>query len=73
MQLQTLFLTHVLLSMCECSKVFIGGGVLTGKEGEAAGQVWEGKAREFCKGFSLVGLPIEVSDPFETTVQIYTV
>lgn len=40
MQLQTLFLTRILLSMFECSKVFIGGGVLTEKEGEAAGQVW---------------------------------
>lgn len=73
MQLQTLFLTHVLLSMCECSKVFIGGGVLTGKEDEAAGPVWEGKAREMCKGVFLLALPIEVSDPFENTVQIYTV
>lgn len=40
MELQTLFLTRILLSMWERSKVFIGGGVLTGKEVEATGQVW---------------------------------
>lgn len=72
MQLQILFLTRILFSMCECSKVFIGGGGLTGKEVEATGQVWEVKARELCKGFSLVGLPIEVSDPFVTTMQMST-
>lgn len=72
MQLQTVFLTRILLSMCECSKVFIGVGVLTGKEGEAAGQVREGKARELCKEFSLVALPIEVFDPFVTNMQIST-